>query len=110
MAVAAAGGAALCWQVNGCTPVQLAPGGSRNRHRGPAESAKQPSSVASGASSNSATATYPARFPARKSLEESGFDHARGLKRDTIAHLGTLDFITAKENVIFLGPPVIHGT
>jgi DNA replication protein DnaC len=46
-----------------------------------------------------------ARFPARKSLEESGFDHARGLKRDTIAHLGTLDFITAKENVIFLGPP-----
>ena len=46
-----------------------------------------------------------ARFPARKSLEEFDFDHARGLKRDQIAHLGTLDFITAKENVIFLGPP-----
>jgi DNA replication protein DnaC len=46
-----------------------------------------------------------ARFPARKSLEEFDFDHARGLKRDTIAHLGTLDFIAAKENVIFLGPP-----
>ncbi len=29
-----------------------------------------------------------ARFPARKSLEEFDFDHARGLKRDTIAHLG----------------------
>lgn len=28
-----------------------------------------------------------ARFPARKSLEEFDFDHARGLKRDTIAHL-----------------------
>jgi DNA replication protein DnaC len=46
-----------------------------------------------------------ARFPARKSLEEFDFDHARGLKRDVIAHLGTLDFITAHENVVFLGPP-----
>jgi DNA replication protein DnaC len=46
-----------------------------------------------------------ARFPARKSLEEFDFDHARGLKRDLIAHLGTLDFVTAKENVVFLGPP-----
>jgi DNA replication protein DnaC len=46
-----------------------------------------------------------ARFPARKSLEEFDFDHARGLKRDTIAHLGTLDFIAAKDNVVFLGPP-----
>jgi DNA replication protein DnaC len=46
-----------------------------------------------------------ARFPSRKSLEEFDFDHARGLKRDTIAHLGTLDFITARDNVIFLGPP-----
>jgi DNA replication protein DnaC len=46
-----------------------------------------------------------ARFPARKSLEEFDFDHARGLKRDQVAHLGTLDFVAAKENVIFLGPP-----
>ncbi|NIK56825.1 IS21-like element helper ATPase IstB [Kribbella shirazensis] len=46
-----------------------------------------------------------ARFPARKSLEEFDFDHARGLKRDVIAHLGTLDFIAGKENVVFLGPP-----
>ena len=46
-----------------------------------------------------------ARFPARKSLEEFDFDHARNLKRDTIAHLGTLDFVAGKENVIFLGPP-----
>ena len=50
-----------------------------------------------------------ARFPARKTLEEFDFDHARGLKRDVIAHLGTLDFITARDNVVFLGPPVIHG-
>lgn len=46
-----------------------------------------------------------ARFPSRKSLEEFDFDHARGLKRDLIAHLGTLDFVTAKDNVVFLGPP-----
>ncbi|HVY10807.1 MAG TPA: IS21-like element helper ATPase IstB [Mycobacteriales bacterium] len=46
-----------------------------------------------------------ARFPARKSLEEFDFDHARSLKRDTISHLGTLDFVTAKDNVVFLGPP-----
>src|SRR5437868_15260728 len=46
-----------------------------------------------------------ARFPARKSLEEFDFDHARGLKRETIAHLGPLDFVAAKDNVVFLGPP-----
>jgi DNA replication protein DnaC len=46
-----------------------------------------------------------ARFPSRKSLEEFDFDHARGLKREVIAHLGTLDFVTAKDNVVFLGPP-----
>jgi DNA replication protein DnaC len=46
-----------------------------------------------------------ARLPARKSLEELDFDYARGLKRDLVAHLGGLDFLTAKENVVFLGPP-----
>jgi DNA replication protein DnaC len=38
-------------------------------------------------------------------LEESNSDHGCGLKRDTIAHLGTLDFVTARDNVVFLGPP-----
>ena len=46
-----------------------------------------------------------ARFPSRKSLEEFDFEHARRLKRDLIAHLGTLDFVTARDNVVFLGPP-----
>ena len=46
-----------------------------------------------------------ARFPGRKALEDFDYDHARGLKREQIAHLGTLDFITAKDNVVFLGPP-----
>lgn len=46
-----------------------------------------------------------ARFPARKSLEDFDYDHARGLKREQIAHLGTLDFVAARDNVVFLGPP-----
>jgi DNA replication protein DnaC len=46
-----------------------------------------------------------ARFPAHKSLEDFDYDHARGLRREVIAHLGTLDFVAAKDNVIFLGPP-----
>jgi DNA replication protein DnaC len=46
-----------------------------------------------------------ARFPAHKTLEDFDFDHQRGVRRDAIAHLGALDFIEAKENVVFLGPP-----
>ena len=46
-----------------------------------------------------------ARFPSRKTLEEFDFDHQRSLKRDVIAHLGALDFVEAKDNVVFLGPP-----
>ncbi|HZR13153.1 MAG TPA: IS21-like element helper ATPase IstB [Acidimicrobiia bacterium] len=46
-----------------------------------------------------------ARFPARKTLEDFDFDHQRSLKRDVIAHLGTLDFIDERGNVVFLGPP-----
>ncbi len=46
-----------------------------------------------------------ARLPARKALEDFDYGHARGLRRETIAHLGTLDFVTARDNVVFLGPP-----
>lgn len=46
-----------------------------------------------------------ARFPARKTIDEFDFDHQRSLKRDVIAHLGALDFVAARENVVFLGPP-----
>jgi DNA replication protein DnaC len=38
-------------------------------------------------------------------LEDFDFDHQRSLKRETIAHLGTLDFVAAKDNAIVLGPP-----
>ena len=46
-----------------------------------------------------------ARFPTRKGLEEFDYDHARDLKRESIARLGTLDFVTAKDNLVFLRPP-----
>jgi DNA replication protein DnaC len=46
-----------------------------------------------------------ARFPARKTLEDFDFEHQRSLKRDVVLHLGTLDFVAGRENVVFLGPP-----
>lgn len=46
-----------------------------------------------------------ARFPARKTLEDFDYDHQRSVRRDVIAHLGALDFVAAKDNVVFLGPP-----
>lgn len=46
-----------------------------------------------------------ARFPARKSLEEFDFDFQKSAKRQVIEHLGQLDFLHLKENVILLGPP-----
>jgi DNA replication protein DnaC len=46
-----------------------------------------------------------ARFPARKTIEDFDFSFQRSLKRDTVLHLGTLDFVAARENVVFLGPP-----
>jgi len=46
-----------------------------------------------------------ARFPTRKTMEDFDYNHQRSVKRELIAHLGTLDFVSARENVIFLGPP-----
>jgi DNA replication protein DnaC len=46
-----------------------------------------------------------ARFPARKSLEDFDYDHQRSASRQVIAHLGTLDFVADRGNVVFLGPP-----
>jgi DNA replication protein DnaC len=46
-----------------------------------------------------------AKFPAVKTVEELDVAHLRGLTRQQLAHLGTLDFIAARENVVFLGPP-----
>jgi DNA replication protein DnaC len=46
-----------------------------------------------------------ARFPARKSLEEFDFKFQSSIKRQVAEHLGQLDFLAGKENVILLGPP-----
>ena len=46
-----------------------------------------------------------ARLPSRKTLEDFDYDHQRSVRREVIAHLGALDFVEAKENVVFLGPP-----
>ena len=41
----------------------------------------------------------------RKMIEDFDFDHQRSVRRDQILHLATLDFITAKTNIVLLGPP-----
>src|SRR5439155_11422626 len=46
-----------------------------------------------------------ARFPARKTLEEFDFSFQRSVKKTVIEHLGQLDFLHGRQNVIMLGPP-----
>jgi DNA replication protein DnaC len=46
-----------------------------------------------------------ARFPARKTLEEFDFTFQHSVKKQVIEHLGQLDFLHGRENVVMLGPP-----
>ncbi|HWG84265.1 MAG TPA: IS21-like element helper ATPase IstB [Deinococcales bacterium] len=46
-----------------------------------------------------------ARFPARKTLEGFDFDHQRAARRDQLMHLGQLDFIAERTNIVLVGPP-----
>src|SRR5829696_3595811 len=46
-----------------------------------------------------------ARFPARKTLEEFDFTFQRSVKKQVVEHLGQLDFLHARENVVCSGPP-----
>jgi DNA replication protein DnaC len=46
-----------------------------------------------------------ARFPARKTLEEFDFAFQASVPRNAVLHLGQLDFLAGKENVVLLGPP-----
>src|ERR1700683_1109518 len=48
--------------------------------------------------------TKTARFPARKTLEEFDFTFQRSVKKTIVEHLGQLDFLHGKQNVILLGP------
>jgi DNA replication protein DnaC len=46
-----------------------------------------------------------ARFPARKTLEEFDFAFQTSVPKNAVLHLGQLDFLAGKENVVLLGPP-----
>src|ERR671934_110839 len=46
-----------------------------------------------------------ARFPARKTLEEFDFTFQRSVKKQVVEHLGQLDFLAGRENVVLLGRP-----
>ncbi|MDN0194156.1 IS21-like element helper ATPase IstB [Streptomyces sp. S.PNR 29] len=46
-----------------------------------------------------------AGFPARKLLEDFDEAHPRSFDRETLARLGKLDFVAARRNVVFVGPP-----
>jgi len=46
-----------------------------------------------------------ARFPARKTLEEFDFTFQRSVRKQVVEHLGQLDFLHSRENVVLLGPP-----
>jgi DNA replication protein DnaC len=46
-----------------------------------------------------------ARFPARKTLEEFDLTFQRSVKKTVIEHLGQLDFLHERSNIVALGPP-----
>ena len=46
-----------------------------------------------------------ARFPSRKLLEEFDEGHPRTFDGEAVARLGKLDFVAARRNVVFVGPP-----
>ncbi|MFF6982203.1 IS21-like element helper ATPase IstB [Streptomyces sp. NPDC008343] len=46
-----------------------------------------------------------AGFPARKLLEEFDSKHPHSFDREAVARLGKLDFVAARRNVVFVGPP-----
>ncbi|QOV47316.1 IS21-like element helper ATPase IstB [Streptomyces chromofuscus] len=46
-----------------------------------------------------------AGFPARKLLEDFDAEHLRSFDREAMARLGKLDFVAARRNVVFVGPP-----
>ncbi|WP_347710143.1 IS21-like element helper ATPase IstB [Streptomyces sp. HP-A2021] len=46
-----------------------------------------------------------AGFPARKLLEDFDQQHPRGFDREVLARLGKAEFVTARRNVVLVGPP-----
>jgi hypothetical protein len=66
--------------------------------------------VSSRESSGAEIRIRAAGFPARKAIEEFNFDHQPTLKRDTVAHLSTSQFIVKAQNVVLLGPSRLVNT
>ncbi|MEU3603516.1 IS21-like element helper ATPase IstB [Streptomyces sp. NPDC006798] len=64
----------------------------------------QPTSATRDGSSTEAR-LRAAGFPARKTLEEFDGEHQRAYDWDAVTRLGALDFVTARRNVVLLGPP-----
>src|SRR3954462_14383582 len=67
----------------------------------PACNARSPPGSPTAAKAGSGPPGSPPGSPWRSSTSTT----PAGLKRDLIAHLGTLDFVVARENIVFLGPP-----
>jgi DNA replication protein DnaC len=63
------------------------------------------SEVASRESHGGENRIKAARFPARKTLEEFDFSFQRSVKKTVVEHLGQLDFLHTKDNIVMLGPP-----
>jgi DNA replication protein DnaC len=63
------------------------------------------SEVASRESHGGENRIKAARFPARKTLEEFDFTFQRSVRKQVIEHLGQLDFLHGRENLVLLGPP-----
>jgi DNA replication protein DnaC len=63
------------------------------------------SEVASRESHGGESRIKAARLPARKTLEEFDFTFQRSLKKAVVEHLGQLDFLHSRDNVVLLGPP-----
>jgi len=59
--------------------------------------------------SNARTRMKAAAFPVAKTLEELDRS-ASSIPGPTLDYLASLEWITAKENLCLVGPPVIHGT
>ncbi|WP_461068598.1 IS21-like element helper ATPase IstB [Streptomyces pseudoechinosporeus] len=51
------------------------------------------------------TLVRDANFPSRKLLEDFDESHPRSFDRETVARLGKLDFVAARGNAVFVGPP-----
>ncbi|MEV7284493.1 IS21-like element helper ATPase IstB [Streptomyces sp. NPDC093252] len=68
---------------------------------GPLAAIPAPRTGEPGAESRIAEAGFPARTP----LEHFDADHPRRYDRETVARLGKLDFLIARQNAVLTGPP-----